>query len=214
MEFKNTFIRNLKTPVSVLLSALFATFIFSVGEMFFDKAKYENLIWLFDTTIYSFIISSLIDGALYLVDKQRTLVEVIFYNISEKNNRLVFRESEKYKNIKVYININGKSHSISDSFRIYEPEGVTLQLKNQPDYIDVADGSYYEINLTKLMGIEKNGKYINKKDMQIKRTLEFQVALDDPESEYRDKLYIHRDKSKFSNCLLVSLKQTLLIIER
>lgn len=214
MEFKNTFIRNLKTPLSVLLSALFATFIFSVGEMFFDKTKYENLIWLFDTTIYSFIISSLIDGALYLVDKQRTIVGVNFYNISEKNNRLVFRDSEKYKNIMVYININGKSHSIADSFRIYEPEGVTLQLKNQPDYIDVADGSYYEINLTKLMGIEKNGKYINKKDMQIKRTLEFQVALDDPESEYRDKLYIHRDKSKFSNCLLVSLKQTLLIIER
>lgn len=214
MEYKKPFISNIKTPISVLISAIFATFIFSIGKLFFDPIKYESLVWLFDTTVYSFLVSTLIDWILFIINKQRTIVKISFYNPTQRSNYLTFESEEQYKKVKVYINVFGRSHITSDVLRIYEPEGITLQLNNRPEYINVYDGSYYEINLSKLMGVEKEGKHIKKVNMQIKRTLEFQIALDDHESEYKDKLYVHRETPQYSHRFFISLKQSVMYIER
>lgn len=214
MEYKKSFFNNLKTPISVIISALFATFVFSVGNILLDHSQYENLIWIIDTTFYSFIVSAFLDWLIFMINKKRTIVEISFYNPIQKSNNLNFEKSDQYHNIKVYITVYGKSHNFYDVLRIYEPEGITLQLSNQPEYINVEDGSYYEINLTKLIGVEKEGRYLKKENMTIKRSLEFQVALDDYEDEYEDKLYVHRDILHPTNRWTLSLKQNQMKIEQ
>jgi|SRR5699024_9896795 len=206
MEYGMTFLKNLKTPLSVLISATFATFVFSIGKLFFDPIKYESLIWLFDTTIYSFLVSALIDGIVHAINNKRTIVNIEFYNPTQKSNNLVFLPGDRKKDIMVYINVTGKAHKTADILRIYEPEGMTLQLINRPKYIDIQDGSYYEINLQNLMRTQK-------RNMKIKRALEFQVVLDD-EGEYGDRLYVHREKPKSFRRFLISLKQIHMQVDR
>lgn len=206
MEYGMTFLKNLKTPLSVLISATFATFVFSIGKLFFDPIKYESLIWLFDTTIYSFLVSALIDGIVHAINNKRTIVNIEFYNPTQKSNNLVFLPGDRKKDIMVYINVTGKAHKTADILRIYEPEGMTLQLINRPKYIDIQDGSYYEINLQNLMRTQK-------RNMKIKRALEFQVVLDD-EGEYGDRLYVHREKPKSFRRFLISLKQIHMHVDR
>lgn len=206
MEYGMTFLKNLKTPLSVLISATFATFVFSIGKLFFDPIQYESLIWLFDTTIYSFLVSALIDGMVHAINNKRTIVNIEFYNPAQKSNNLVFLPGDRKKDIMVYINVTGKAHKTADILRIYEPEGMTLQLINRPKYIDIHDGSYYEINLQNLMRTQK-------KNMKIKRALEFQVALDD-EGEYGDRLYVQREKPKSCHRFLISLTQIHMHVDR
>lgn len=210
------FLINLITPASIILSALFATFIYSIGDLLLDSKQHEGLIWLIDTTIYSYIISCLLHLSAHFLNKRRTIVDISFYNPSQRNNTLFFDENHKVHTLKIYINVSGNSHYTNNSLRIYEPEGLTLQLSKQPSYINTYDGSYYEIDLSILMGITKDEKIIKKKNMEIKRSFDFQVTLDDDEgkSEYEDKIVVERQAKKILDCILLSFGQESIKIKR
>ena len=209
------YLSNIKTPISVILSAVFATFVYSVGELFLDSKEYESLIWLVDTTIYSFLVICLMDIIINYFNNKRTLVDVSFYNPSQRNNTLFFDEKNKIHTLKVYINVSGNSFDTNNILRIYEPEGLTLQLNKKPKYINIYDGSHYEIDLSVLMGINKEGLIIKKKNMEIKRSLEFEVSLDDEDNnEYEDNISVDREPKNLSDCLLFSLRQTSIKIKR
>lgn len=215
MDFKGNFLKNIKNPITVILSALIATFIYSITSTFLDPKDFEKIVWLIDTTIYSYIFGVLWDGLAYLINQKRTLVEFSFFNPKQNNSVLVLKDSTDFKNIKLDISIKGSSHLTNDILRIYEPEGITLQLINKPDYIETAeDESYYEINLSNLIGLMKGSEYIKKSGLDIKRSIEFQITLDDYESEYKDKIYVHRKKGTFLKSLLLSIKQNKMRIEK
>ncbi|MFY9901928.1 MAG: hypothetical protein WAK52_04910 [Trichococcus sp.] len=210
MDFKVNFLKNIKTPITVISSALIATFIYSIASIFLDPKDFEKIVWLIDTTIYSYILGFLWDGFEYLINQKRTLVEFSFSNPKQNNNVLVLNDSKDFKNIKLDISIKGSSHLTNDILRIYEPEGMTLQLINKPDYIETTDESYYEINLSNLIGVKRG---VKKSDLDIKRSIEFQITLDDYESEYKDEIYVHRKKVTFLKSLLLSVKQNKMRIE-
>ncbi|EOT30277.1 hypothetical protein CU024_2785 [Enterococcus faecium] len=212
MTFKTKIINNIKSPLVVIISAIFATFIFSFGKLFLNDNSYHQVIWVIDTSIYSYLFGLIFDFIAEYINKFRTIVEFSFYNAKQESNTLILKNDQEYKTVSLQINIRGCGYNLKNDFRIYEPNGMTLQIANSPNFISTSNGSYYELDLLKLIGLGTEKKV--KPDLNIERSVEFQVTLDSYDSSYKDNLKIDiKRKNFFRSILLLSVKQKKMTIK-
>lgn len=205
----------LKNITVVILSALAATFLFSVSSIFFSLDKYEKIIWLIDTSLYSFFISLIWDLIVIQVNRKRMRVDFSFSNERQENNALILKKDTDYKTIKLSITIKGYFYTTKSKFKLIEPEGLTIQINNRYSFINFLEKeSVYEIDINKLIS-DKLPKSKKKKDYSdIKRGVEFQVILDNYEDDYEDSIYVHHEQISWKDKIKMIVKQKKIIIKK
>lgn len=166
--------KNLKTPVVTILSSILAT-LFSLMSNVIHNQNYEKLIWILDLAIYTFILNVLLDFIIDIINNQRLTIKFRFMGANKTTEELYLQTESDYKTIRLVIELSGHRRLVQDTFRIYEKPGMTFSFEKLPDYISSPDGSYYEIDIPKLIGQPLSEKI----DSPIRRTVRFDIKLDD-----------------------------------
>lgn len=177
--------KNLKTPVVTILSSILAT-LFSLMSNVIHDQNYEKLIWILDLAIYTFILNVLLDFFIDIINNQRLTIKFRFMGANKTTEELYLQTESDYKTIRLVIELSGHRRLVQDTFRIYEKPGMTFSFEKLPDYISSPDGSYYEIDIPKLIGQPLSEKI----DSPIRRTVRFDIKLDDYDNTYSDSIKV------------------------